>query len=178
MVREFVDRVFGGAAEPLVQHLVRDRHLTEDDLRAIATHLSRGKARATMNADMLAANIAAHCVQAGMVTVASLSAMRLLRVRASGFRLVALQLTLLTGLLLPILQPYAVDGQPQRPAAPVADVQRVPTKFFDAVVEVAPQPRTLPSVDPLRALLLVVVAGVALRLGWLTYGVIPLARFR
>jgi BlaI family penicillinase repressor len=39
MVREFVDRVFGGAAEPLVQHLVRDRHLTEDELRAIARHL-------------------------------------------------------------------------------------------------------------------------------------------
>ena len=41
MVREFVDRVFGGAAEPLVQHLVRDRHLTEDDLKEIATHLKR-----------------------------------------------------------------------------------------------------------------------------------------
>ena len=39
MVREFVDRVFGGAAEPLVQHLVRDRHLSEDDLREIAAHL-------------------------------------------------------------------------------------------------------------------------------------------
>src|SRR5919108_2577398 len=39
MVREFVDRVFGGAAEPLVQHLVRDRHLTEDDLREIAAQL-------------------------------------------------------------------------------------------------------------------------------------------
>ena len=130
-----------------------------------------------MNADMLAANIAAHWVQAGIVTVASLSAMRLLRVRASGYRLVALQLTLLTGLLLPVMQPYVVDGQPQRPAALVADVQRVPTKFFDAVVEVAPQPRTLPSVDPLQALLLVVVAGVALRLGWLTCGVIRLARF-
>jgi BlaI family penicillinase repressor len=39
MVREFVDRVFGGAAEPLVQHLVRDRHLTEDDLREIAKQL-------------------------------------------------------------------------------------------------------------------------------------------
>jgi TonB family protein len=130
-----------------------------------------------MNADMLAANIAAHWVQAGIVTVASLSVMRLLRVRASGYRLVALQLTLLTGLLLPLIQPYAVDGQPQRPAAPVADVQRVPTKFFDAVVEVAPQPRALPSIDPLQALLLVVVAGVALRLGWLTCGVIRLARF-
>ena len=36
MVQEFVNRVFGGAHEPLVQHLVRDRHLTEDDLREIA----------------------------------------------------------------------------------------------------------------------------------------------
>jgi BlaI family penicillinase repressor len=43
MVREFVDRVFGGAAGPLVQHLVRDRHLTEDDLREIATHLKSRK---------------------------------------------------------------------------------------------------------------------------------------
>ena len=48
MVREFVDRVFGGAAEPLVQHLVRDRHLTEDDLKEIAAHL---KARKNEDAD-------------------------------------------------------------------------------------------------------------------------------
>jgi predicted transcriptional regulator len=40
MVREFIDRVFGGAAEPLLQHLVRDRHLTEDELRAIAKQLT------------------------------------------------------------------------------------------------------------------------------------------
>ena len=39
MVREFVDRVFGGAAEPLVQHLVKDRHLSEEDLREIAKQL-------------------------------------------------------------------------------------------------------------------------------------------
>jgi predicted transcriptional regulator len=43
MVREFVDRVFGGSAEPLVQHLVRDRHLTEDDLREIAVRLKSRK---------------------------------------------------------------------------------------------------------------------------------------
>ena len=43
MVQEFVDRVFGGAAEPLVQHLVRDRHLTEGDLREIAKQLKAGK---------------------------------------------------------------------------------------------------------------------------------------
>ena len=39
MVQEFVNRVFGGAAEPLVQHLVRDKHLTEDDLREIARQI-------------------------------------------------------------------------------------------------------------------------------------------
>ena len=43
MVREFVDRVFGGAAEPLVQYLVRDRHLSEDDLREIAAQLKSRK---------------------------------------------------------------------------------------------------------------------------------------
>jgi BlaI family penicillinase repressor len=43
MVQEFVDRVFGGAAEPLVQHLVRDRHLTEHDLREIARQLTARK---------------------------------------------------------------------------------------------------------------------------------------
>ena len=48
MVREFIDRVFGGAAEPLVQHLVRDRHLSEEDLREIAIQL---KSRKRENAD-------------------------------------------------------------------------------------------------------------------------------
>ena len=47
MVREFVDRVFGGAAEPLVQHLVRDRHLSEDDLKDIAAHLKSRKNEGT-----------------------------------------------------------------------------------------------------------------------------------
>ena len=40
MVRHFVDRVFGGAAEPLVQHLVRDKRLSADDLRDIASRLN------------------------------------------------------------------------------------------------------------------------------------------
>src|SRR4029077_17017981 len=32
MVRDFVDRVFQGAAKPLVVHLVEDRHLSRKDL--------------------------------------------------------------------------------------------------------------------------------------------------
>jgi BlaI family transcriptional regulator, penicillinase repressor len=35
MVREFVNRVFNGSAEPLLAHLVEDKHLTEGDLNEI-----------------------------------------------------------------------------------------------------------------------------------------------
>ena len=36
MVREFIDRVFSGSAEPLLVHLMEDRHVSEDDLRETA----------------------------------------------------------------------------------------------------------------------------------------------
>jgi predicted transcriptional regulator len=35
MVREFVERVFGGSPEPLIEHLVRDYRLTDRDLSQI-----------------------------------------------------------------------------------------------------------------------------------------------
>lgn len=36
MIREFIDRVFNGSAEPLLVHLVKTRHIREKDLRAIS----------------------------------------------------------------------------------------------------------------------------------------------
>src|SRR5688572_19584209 len=36
MVREFLDRVFGGSAEPLLVHLLEDRRLTRRQLQALA----------------------------------------------------------------------------------------------------------------------------------------------
>jgi len=36
MVKEFVNRVFNGSAEPLLVHLVEDHHLSERDLEEIA----------------------------------------------------------------------------------------------------------------------------------------------
>jgi len=35
MVREFVDRVFNGSAQPLLLHLVRDRRLSERELEEL-----------------------------------------------------------------------------------------------------------------------------------------------
>jgi BlaI family penicillinase repressor len=39
MVREFVDRLFDGAAHPLVVHLVKDRRLTRKELEALARQI-------------------------------------------------------------------------------------------------------------------------------------------
>ena len=36
MVREFIDRVFGGLAQPLLVHLVEDKKLTEQELDSLA----------------------------------------------------------------------------------------------------------------------------------------------
>jgi BlaI family penicillinase repressor len=36
MVQEFVERVFNGSAEPLLVHLVKDRHLSSEELETIA----------------------------------------------------------------------------------------------------------------------------------------------
>jgi BlaI family penicillinase repressor len=43
MVREFVNRVFDGAAEPLLMHLVQDKKLSQADLAEIERLLRRGK---------------------------------------------------------------------------------------------------------------------------------------
>jgi predicted transcriptional regulator len=43
MVREFVDRVFNGAAEPLLLHLIEDEALTGEDLDEIRKSVKAGK---------------------------------------------------------------------------------------------------------------------------------------
>ena len=39
MVREFVDRVFGGSAAPLLAHLVEEERLTPEELDALARRI-------------------------------------------------------------------------------------------------------------------------------------------
>jgi len=43
MVREFLDRVFGGSAEPLLVHLLEDRRLTERDLADLARRIRKAR---------------------------------------------------------------------------------------------------------------------------------------
>lgn len=43
MVQDFVTRVFDGSAEPLLMHLVKDRHLSEKDVREITRMIRESK---------------------------------------------------------------------------------------------------------------------------------------
>jgi len=43
LVREFLERVFDGSAQPLVVHLVRERRLSERELREIARLVESGR---------------------------------------------------------------------------------------------------------------------------------------
>ncbi len=43
MVREFVQRVFNGSAQPLVVHLLEDKQITESELRDISRMLGKKK---------------------------------------------------------------------------------------------------------------------------------------
>ena len=45
MVREFVNRVFNGSAEPLLLHLVEDRKLSEADIEEMRTLIRKERAR-------------------------------------------------------------------------------------------------------------------------------------
>jgi BlaI family transcriptional regulator, penicillinase repressor len=45
MVRDFVTRVFNGAGQPLVVHLLEDDHLSTQDLREITRMMAKGKKR-------------------------------------------------------------------------------------------------------------------------------------
>ncbi len=43
MVKDFINRVFNGSAEPLLVHLVKDRHLSEKDLQEITRLINESK---------------------------------------------------------------------------------------------------------------------------------------
>jgi BlaI family transcriptional regulator, penicillinase repressor len=43
MIREFVDRVFNGSAEPLLVHLVKERQLSDKDLQRILRMMEESK---------------------------------------------------------------------------------------------------------------------------------------
>jgi TonB family protein len=131
-----------------------------------------------MNVDLLAANLAAHWVQAGLIAIAAILALAVLRVKDPRLRLVALQTTMWLMVVLPWVQPW----QPRReldPAPPAATSAASP---FERTRDAAPLPSAPPAatstLDPTAVALAIVGAGIVARLSWLSFGGLCLVRFR
>lgn len=127
-----------------------------------------------MNAELLAGNIAAHWLQAGILAASALLAMRLLLLHAPRARLAALHLTLVAILLLPAVQPWRPD-EPALQVTATATASDVVPMTSEAVTSAAPG--AAPGFEPALAAVWLAAAGIVLRLVWLLYGVIRLARF-
>src|SRR5258706_10867218 len=124
-----------------------------------------------MDAELLAANLTAHWIQAGVLALSALFALQLLRVKEPGLALAALQAVLGVTLLLPWLQPWkSLDVLPPASiqAAVAVDLPVQPAGGH------APHPAQAPPVRAASIALSVVVAGILLRLMWLIFGVIRL----
>ncbi len=127
-----------------------------------------------MNAELLARNVAAHWVQSGLLVVAALIAMRLLRAGEPRLKLAALHLTLASTLLLPLMQPRRPAESPAGATAVTVSVGADRYRLLATTAEPPPSSQF----DAGVVVLGLVLAGIALRLLWLCGGLIRLRRFR
>ncbi len=126
-----------------------------------------------MSAELLAVNIAAHWVQAGVLAATAFVAMRVLNLNEPRARLAALHVTLVAIALLPLVQPWRTKGPP------------LETTSLAVVTSVGPLTQAAAGgsigaasiLDPSFAVVAIAVAGVLMRMLWLLYGIIRLARF-
>jgi TonB family protein len=156
-----------------------------------------------MNAELLARNIGAHWVQSGALVVACLTAMRRLRFRDPLLRLAALHLLLATTPLLPAIQPWRLIEADSSMAAGSTEQEPAYVPLFIAAGSKDPafaqgsggsrrSAKRGGGQDPLagsegqdpayvpvsEVVIVVVIAGIAFRLLWLTCGIARLFRLR
>jgi TonB family protein len=125
-----------------------------------------------MNAELVAANIAAHWMQSGLLAAAALTSLWLITPAKPSFRVAALQFILALTIVLPTIQPWNTS-------LPAAPSEIVTTTVTIAGEPSAPGARTARFTWPDVAQLVVMVvgAGVVLRLSWLLFGLLRLSRF-
>lgn len=126
-----------------------------------------------MDIEFLARNVAAHWLQAGILATTALIAIRLLNINAPRAKLAALHVTLAAIILLPIAQPWRVDVPALETTAAAIVLSDPPLREGESRGSIG----AVSSPDPSLAFVCIVAAGITLRLLWLFYGVIRLARF-
>src|SRR5688572_9791103 len=125
-----------------------------------------------MDIELLVRNIAAHWVQAGVLAMSALIAVRLLKFDDAHAKLAALQLTLVAIVLLPIVQPWRIEFRTLETTAAAVVINDAPLTEGASGGSIG----VVSSPDPSLALVLMIAAGSVLRFLWLLYGVVRLAR--
>src|ERR1700686_1565295 len=120
-----------------------------------------------MSAELLVANLTAHWIQAGVLSMVALGAIRLLRVKEPRLRLAALQLVLLLIVLLPWMQRWQTREQPPSPVVAQATAAVTVTVDVHAPLATAAPPLHVQRpFEPATIALSVIAAGIVLRLAW------------
>ena len=132
-----------------------------------------------MTADLLAHNVVAHWLQAGLLAGVAGLGVAVLRLRRPGFLLRYWQAVLLLLLVAPWIQPWQpVAVAPAADLTPISGLEQ--TVDGGAGVSVAGRVIALPAarwrVDPWTWALGLLAAGVIVRLGWIGLGLLRLAR--
>ena len=132
-----------------------------------------------MTADLLAHNVVAHWLQAGLLAGVAGLGVAVLRIRRPGFLLRYWQAVLLLLLVAPWIQPWQpVAAAPTGVLAPISGMEQA-VESGDGV-SVAGRVIALPAarwrVDPWTWALGLLAAGVIVRLGWIGLGLLRLAR--
>ena len=132
-----------------------------------------------MTADLLAHNVVAHWLQAGLLAGVAGLGVAVLRIRRPGFLLRFWQAVLLLLLAAPWIQPWQpVAAAPTGVLAPISGLEQAVES--GAGVSVAGRVIALPAarwrVDPWTWALGLLAAGVIVRLGWIGLGLLRLAR--
>src|SRR5205823_5068355 len=128
-----------------------------------------------MNAEMLAANLAAHWIQAGVLSLATLCGLRVLGVKEPRLALAAFQIVLVVIVLLPWMQRWRTVEPP--PGVPLQAAAMAMVDISTPLPTSAPPQREQTPIDPAMVMLSAIAAGAALRLAWLGAGFIRLRRF-
>jgi TonB family protein len=127
-----------------------------------------------MDAELFARNTAAHWVQAGVLATSALIALRLLALNEPRARLAAMHLTLAAIVFLPLMQRW----QTVEPTVEVTTSGIVSTAASAGAQAMAAGSIGVASwPEPQIAVVLIISAGVGMRLLWLLYGIIRLGRF-
>jgi TonB family protein len=128
-----------------------------------------------MSAELLAANLAAHWIQAGVLSIVALGAVRALRVKDPRLTLSGFHVVLLLIVVLPWMQHWRTT-EPSAPVIATASAT-VAVDVSAPLAAAAPPLHVQRPIDPAMTALSVIAAGIALRLAWLLLGFVRLRHF-